>query len=221
MKLRVLNIITSLFITACIVTSCLGEDTVEYDFSTDASITAFSIKDSIVTYYPATTANGKDTTLSFGVLGSDYPFVINHNEGLIYNQDSLPIGTDVSKVVVNITADTYGIYIAAEKDSLWSETDSLNFNNPIHFKILSEYGTFGRTYTAKINVHQQDPDLMTWQKMPCNLDSSIKKQKTVYINGHIYVFAEATEQVTVTSTPTSGIIEWTPLSSIDIPSKAD
>lgn len=221
MKLRVLNIITSLFITACIVTSCLGEDTVEYDFSTDASITAFSIKDSIVTYYPATTANGKDTTLSFGVLGSDYPFVINHNEGLIYNQDSLPIGTDVSKVVVNITADTYGIYIAAEKDSLWSETDSLNFNNPIHFKILSEYGTFGRTYTAKINVHQQDPDLMTWQKMPCNLDSSIKKQKTVYMNGHIYVFAEATEQVTVTSTPTSGIKEWTPLSNIDIPSKAD
>ena len=152
MKLRVLNIITSLFITACIVTSCLGEDTVEYDFSTDASITAFSIKDSIVTYYPATTANGKDTTLSFGVLGSDYPFVINHNEGLIYNQDSLPIGTDVSKVVVNITADTYGIYIAAEKDSLWSETDSLNSRFYQNMELLAVLIPQKSMYTNKIQI---------------------------------------------------------------------
>ena len=131
MKLRVLNIITSLFITACIVTSCLGEDTGEYDFSTDASITAFSIKDSIVTYYPATTANGKDTTLSFGVLGSDYPFVINHNEGLIYNQDSLPIGTDVSKVVVNITADTYGIYAKGYECNIRNENQVVDIFNDI------------------------------------------------------------------------------------------
>ena len=76
MKLRVLNIIVSLFIAACTITSCLDSDVVEYEYSSNASITAFSITDSIVTYYPAV-VNGIDTTLSTGVIGSDYPFIIS------------------------------------------------------------------------------------------------------------------------------------------------
>lgn len=221
MKPRVLNIIFGLFVTACLVTSCLGDDTIEFEFSSDASITGFSIVDSIVTYYPGTTSAGKDTTLSFAVLGSNYPFVINQNEGLIYNQDSLPVGTDVSKVVVDITADTYGIYIAAETDSIWEETDSLNFENPIRFKVMAEIGTYGRTYTAMINVHQQDPDLMAWHKVEGNFPTTISKQKAVYMNGSIHVFAEQDEQVAVTTTKTDDAKTWTPLEAIDIPTKAD
>ena len=117
MKLKVLNIIFSLFVLACGISSCLDSDVVEYEFSSDASITAFSIADSIITSYPAG-VKGKDTTLTFSVVGAKYPFVINQKEGLIYNPDSLPVGTDISKVVVNITADTKGIYIVAEKDSI-------------------------------------------------------------------------------------------------------
>ena len=49
MKLKVLNIIFSLFIMACGISSCLDSDVTEYEFSSDASITAFSIADSIVT----------------------------------------------------------------------------------------------------------------------------------------------------------------------------
>ena len=37
----------------------------------------------------------------------------------IYNVDSLPVGTDISKVVVSIKSDGIGIFIVAEdKDSL-------------------------------------------------------------------------------------------------------
>ena len=67
MKLRVINIIVSLFITACTISSCLDSDVVEFEYSSNASITAFSITDSIVTYYPAV-VNGIDTTLSTGVI---------------------------------------------------------------------------------------------------------------------------------------------------------
>ena len=158
MKLNVLNIVIGMFITACAITSCLDSDVTEYEYSSRASITAFSITDSIVTYHQ-TTIDGKDTTISTSVIGANYPFIINQNEGLIYNSDSLPLGTDVSKVVVDITGDTYGIYIVAENDSLWEEGDSLDFRTPIQLKVMSEIGTFGRTYTAKINVHQQDPEL--------------------------------------------------------------
>lgn len=220
MKLRVLNIITSLFVTACIITSCLNNDTVEFEYSSNASITSFSIPDSIITRCPAV-VNGKDTTLSAAIFGPDYPFVINQSEGLIYNADSLPVGTDVSKVVVDITADTYGIYIVAEQDSLWEAEDSLNFNNPIQFKVVSEMGTWGRTYTAKINVHKQDPDSMTWTRLVGNFDTEIQRQKAVLANGNIYVFAEKEPQIVMTMTGTNNGKTWTAPESIDIPAKAD
>ena len=218
MKLRVLNIIVSLFITACTISSCLDSDVVEYEYSSNASITAFSITDSIITYYPAV-VNGKDTTLSTAVVGAKYPFVINQHEGLIYNPDSLPVGTDVSKVVIGITADTQGIYIVAETDSLWEEKDSLDIKNPIQFKVLAENGSFGRTYTAKINVHQQEPDSLSWSKMASNLDKNIGKQKAVYANKNIYVFAEEESQVVMTCTPDGK--DWSAPTQIDIPAKAD
>ena len=218
MKLRVLNIIVSLFIAACTISSCLDSDVVEYEFSSNASITAFSITDSIVTYYPAV-VDGIDTTLSTAVVGTDYPFVINQNEGLIYNADSLPVGTDVSKVVVDITADTEGIYIVAETDSLWEDTDSLNFEKPIQFKVLAEIGSFGRTYTAKINVHQQEPDSLNWTQMETNFPKTIQKQKAVYANNCIYVFAENDTQVVMTKA-TDGK-NWSEPAAIDITTKAD
>ena len=221
MRLRVLNILVSLFVTTCVITSCLDTDMVEYEYSSNASITSFSIADQIVTYYPGVTSDGIDTTLSVSVSGSDYPFVIDQSTGRIYNQDSLPLGTDVSKVVVSITADTYGIYIVAETDSLWEETDSLDFSNPIQFKVISETGVFGRTYKAEINVHKQDPDSLVWNKVSVGLDTRIQAQKAVYANNNIYVFTEQENQVAMTMTNVSDGKTWTALEEIDIPVKAD
>lgn len=221
MRLRVLNILISAFVTTCIITSCLDTDVVEYEYSSNASITSFSIADQIVTYYPGKTESGEDTTLSVSIQGSDYPFVIDQTLGRIYNQDSLPVGTDVSKVVVSITADSYGIFIAAENDSLWEETDSLDFRNPIHFKVISETGVFGRPYKAEINVHKQDPDSLVWNKVSSNLSTNIQAQKAVYTNNNIYVFAEQENQVAMTMTNASDGKTWTALEEIDIPAKAD
>ena len=219
MKLKVLNIILGLFVAACSITSCLHSDAVEYEFSSNASITAFSITDSIITRYPAV-VNGKDTTLSTAIVGADYPFVINQNEGQIYNPDSLPVGTDVSKVAISITADSY-VYIVAETDSLWEEKDSLNFEKPIQFKVLAENGTFGRTYTAKINVHKQDPEVMGWQKLDGNFSTDITEQKAVYLNNHIYVFAHQDGQTVVTTTESTDGKNWSAPVHIDTPTEAD
>ena len=218
MKLKVLNIIASLFVVTCVITSCLDSDDMVYETNYKSSITAFSF-DSIVTYYPSVTDAGKDTTLSKYVVGSKYPFIIDQIRGEIYNADSLPKGTDVSKVVVNITSEGYYVFIeAGENDSIWVDSDSLDFTNPIQFKVLSEMNTFGQIYTAKINVHQQDPEVMTWTKIT-SLDTDIKAQKAVYANENIFVFTEGETQVAVTSS-TDGK-EWTSLQTIDIPSKAD
>lgn len=212
MKLNVLNIIIGIFIAACTITSCLDSDTLEFEYSSNASITDFSIASDIVTI------NGTDT---FTVAAADYPFIIDQNEGRIYNADSLPINTDVSKVLVNITADTYGIYIVAEQDSLWEETDSLDFNNPINFKVMSESGVFGRTYKVEILVHKQDPDSLVWKKVSSGFDSNILEQKAVYANNNIYVFTEQETQIAMTMMNTADAGTWSSLETIDIPIKAD
>ena len=220
MKLKALNIFIGLFIAACGITSCLDSDYTEYEYSSNSSITAFSITDSIITYYSAV-VDDIDTTLSTAVVGTDYPFVINQNEGLIYNPDSLPVGTDVTKVVVGITADTQGIYIVAETDTLWQETDSLNFEKPVQFKVLSEMGTFGRVYTAKINVHQQDPELLSWKKFESNFNKEITEQKAVYMNNCIYVFGLQNEQAVVTKAQTTDGNTWSEPVRIATPAEAD
>ena len=212
MKLKVLNIIFSLFLAVCTITSCMDLSGEEYEYSSNASITGFAITDSIVTVI------GTDTTT---VLGVYYPFIINQNEGLIYNADSLPVNTDISKVVVNITADTYYIYVVAEQDSLWESTDTLDFRRPIEFKVLAETGVFGRTYKAQINVHQQDPDSLVWRKMTSEFASNIQAQKAVCTNSHIYIFAEQESQIAMTSSKTSDGKNWTQLATINIPVKAD
>lgn len=212
MKLKVLNIIFSLFLAVCTITSCMDLSSEEYEYSSNASITGFAITDSIVTVI------GTDTTT---VLGVYYPFIINQNEGRIYNADSLPVNTDISKVVVNITADTYYIYVVAAQDSLWESTDTLDFRRPIEFKVLAETGVFGRTYKAQINVHQQDPDSLVWRKMTSEFASNIQAQKAVCTNSHIYIFAEQESQIAMTSSKTSDGKNWTQLATINIPVKAD
>lgn len=217
MKLRTLNILASLFITACAITSCLDTSDMDYELSPNTAITKFSIKDSIITNYQ-TVLNGVDTTLTATVVGSNYKFTIDQIEGRIYNADSLPKGTDVSKVVVDITFEGYSVMIQAETDSVWDSKDSLNFEKPIQFKIYPQTGGHYKTYTAQINVHQQDPEEMVWTQMVSNFPC-IQAQKAICLNNDIYVFAEQGNQVAMTMTGNGK--EWTTLQSLNIPTKAD
>ena len=173
--------------------SCLNNEESNVELSSNTSITAFSIEGNINTYYTEKTSAGKDTTITVTISGNNYPFVINQNSRLIYNVDSLPVGTNIKKVVVSISADSQYILIVNQedntKDSLWTSTDSLNFENPIKFKVVSQSGAYGPIYTAKINVHKQEPDSLTWSQVKGNFSgASITKQKAVTFSNRIYVF---------------------------------
>ncbi|WP_455672721.1 DUF6242 domain-containing protein [Phocaeicola sp.] len=222
MKIKFLTVITGLLMAAFMITSCLDNNETETVYSSNASITAFSIGN-IETQYTAN-VNGKDTTLTATVTGTDYPFVIDQGKHLIYNVDSLPVGTDVSKVVANITADTPYIFIVAEEnDSLWTEGDSLNFEKPVFFKVMAYDMSYGDKYEAKINVHNVVPDSLMWSNLNNNNNfagNRIQAQKALYFNNRIYVFAEQTTQVQVTSTAITDGRSWSDLQNLDIPEKA-
>ena len=73
---------------------------------------------------------------------------------------------------------------------------------------------------AKINVHQQNPDSLVWNKINTNFPTEVQKQKAVFANNQIFIFTEQASQVAVTMMEI-GTNEWTALQNIDIPVKAD
>ncbi|MGL5979761.1 MAG: DUF6242 domain-containing protein [Phocaeicola sp.] len=223
MKIKFLTVVT-LLVTTLLASSCLGSDSYNSDYSSDASIVAFSINGKIVTSYPGTTASGADTTYTVTVLGSDYPFAVDQLQRQIYPVDSLPVGTDVSRVVVSITGDTSYLLMEREgrPDTLWVTTDSLNFEKPIRFKVVSNSGKTGNPYTVKMNVHQQDPDSMVWVSMDSKIENeNFTKQKAVAFNDRIYLFADDAGQVQVTSTSITDGIDWTGPRPVDLEELVD
>lgn len=220
MKINFLTVITCLLSAAFLLPSCMDDDYEQLEFSSESSITGFSINN-IETKHTIKT-DGIETTYTTTVKGEDYPFAIDQNRHLIYNVDSLPVGTDIRKVVINVNSDGMGLMIvsqnAEKQDSIWEATDSLNFTQPIRFKAIAMSGAYGPVYTAKINVHQQVPDSMQWQCLSRNFDPTIQEQKAIVLGNKLYVFAQQSNGLAVTSTSIRDGKVWTPLQTIsDLP----
>ena len=86
--------------------SCLGNDDDDvdnsYTYYNDAGIVSFSLG-TMKQYRDTVAKDGSDSTYFVHIVGKSFPFVIDHVKGQIYNPDSLPFRTDVSRVVVTAT----------------------------------------------------------------------------------------------------------------------
>ncbi|MBQ4007697.1 MAG: hypothetical protein II603_04080, partial [Muribaculaceae bacterium] len=132
-----------------------------------------------VQYYGVSTSS---TMVSRFVLGSNSKvlnnldsvfFTIDQDRKIIYNADSLPVGTDVRKLTVSLTfpysvrsaqfrvtngklmKDTTITYSSATKDTI-------DFTGNVLLNIVSRDGLNQATYTVKVNVHQVEPDKLTF-----------------------------------------------------------
>lgn len=190
-------------------TSCLKNDNTDYETTSDAWISAFSIGD-IETRVPGKTAAGKDTTFVYKVTGTDYPFTINQLTNEIYNNDSLPLGTNVKRVLAEITYSYYLSYSKNGQDTVWASTDSLDFSGPVAFKAYAMNGST-RLYTVKLNVHKQDPDSLQWSMVTSNLALPAKaRQKAVYCNNRMYIFVQEGDKVLQVTSSDNGF-NWSAL----------
>lgn len=120
-------------------------------------------------------------------------FAIDLDKALIYNADSLPKGTDIRKLVVNITTDGSSTCELSFKNLngkdtvvnyLTNSTDSINFSDgPVKLHLVSVDQEYSRDYYIHVNVHKIDPDSMAWgQALRRNLPSTFgvpAHQKTV------------------------------------------
>lgn len=120
-------------------------------------------------------------------------FSIDLEKGLIYNADSLPVGTPISRLIPVIT---YADYVtealltvtdaenkSTEIDYLKNPSDSIDFNNKVTLRLTAQNGTSSKLYELKVNVHKLKPDSLSWSdmqqaKLPSRL-SSPRNQKSI------------------------------------------
>ena len=126
-------------------------------------------------------------------------FSIDLNHGVIFNADSLPVGTDVTKLVPVIsyvktasavTLTQSGGKYTGEINYKTNPSDSVDFSGKVTLKITAEDEKTTRTYDIKVNVHKMDPDSLMWDRlavtpMPSRTESP-KQQKTVGYNKTTY-----------------------------------
>lgn len=100
-------------------------------------------------------------------------FSIDLANAKIFNADSLPFGTNVSRLIPVISTPSTASAVQLEyprpgmTDSivnyLTNSTDSIDFSNgPVKLRVVSQSGLVERVYEIKVNVHQVKADTLAW-----------------------------------------------------------
>lgn len=205
MKIKILPVILSVFIISLAVTSCLGSDDDNYEYSSDATVRAFEI-DSIYGVYPK--------------------FTIDQINRRIFNVDSVPFSADTIinkiRIVTLTTASGYEAFYTG--DTIFYMTDSLDLSNtmsglggtPLQMKIYAPDGQTARDYSVEVRIHQQNPDSIVWHKMSGSFSggSVTGKQKSVVLNDALFVYAS---DKTAYTSPVNGEQVFSPVAPTGLP----
>jgi hypothetical protein len=185
----------------CSLSSCLKDNNDEVTYYEDTAVTAFKL--GTLKRQLTTTAKDGVTDSSYTVAynAGDYAFYIDQNLKLIYNPDSLPCGTDASKVIASILSKNGGVIVLNYKDKAgndslvyYNQKDSLNFSKPTQLRVYNMKNTAYREYTVKVNVHQQMGDEMPWNGSSQDALSAVGMRKIVENNGRMFLFGTSNGQ---------------------------
>lgn len=191
---------------ACFV-SCGDSDENVGETSPYAFVRSFSLGN-IRSSYPSFTSKGKDTTIVMTMSMESFPFTIDQVAGAIYNNDSLPYATDVSKVVTNIVVEGVpSIFDEAKNDYVaYKSTDSINFTAPRKMRIYSSDAKYFKDYTVTVNVHKLKPDEMVWNRSVAV--EGVTPRSIVEFGGKMCMFGVKDASPVVATTPLDGEPVW-------------
>ena len=188
MKYRLFAVFSVFFAVLGFV-SCFSDDD-EVELSRDCIITSISMG-TLNRGLPTKTADGRDSTYWVSVTGSLYPLHIDHYRGLIYNTDSLPKGTDVSKVVFSAANASSSITVRSlysGQDTIFVKTDSLDCRVSRILTVHATDGVSKRSYVLTVNVHQEEGDSSNWKQMgPYSAFQGVTEMKATAAFGKLYV----------------------------------
>lgn len=209
MRIKFLSVIVSFLMASVTLSSCLKSEE-NYELSSDATIHAFAI----------------DT-----IHGKNYDFTIDQLNRVIYNRDSLPVGSDtiIDRILIKTMDVTGWVTYGSPVDTLFVTTDSINLkpamNNSIgmKFKVRAADGVTMREYTLKVNVHLQNPDSLAWTDMQTKgsiFSNAVNegKQKAIVLGGDLLVYTSTTLAYKTSTAPDK--YNWSKLVVTGLPADA-
>ena len=160
-----------LVISILMLSSCLKDNEVNTVYYEDTALSSFSLGTLKCTVHTKS-STGEDSTYTANVVGSSFAFSIDQQRGLVYNLDSLPQNTDVSRAICTATVKNAGSILInlhtkdGQRDSLvlYSSTDSIDFSKPVEFRVYNQSGSSFRKYMVEVRVHQQNGDDFHWSQ---------------------------------------------------------
>jgi len=142
--------------------SCLKDDN---SYKTpQAAITSFTIGYYNVSFHDMNKW-GRDTLVYVREGGVMYPMTIDQVNNRIFNTDSMAYGSNLTKV----TSTVYGTGTVGFRylddpaiTYLWKSSDSIDFTRGLQFVVVSNDGSYTRTYDVQVNVRKVFPDSLLW-----------------------------------------------------------
>ena len=168
----------------------------------------------------------QNTNVTFSAV--DYEMTINQRTNNIENRDSLPYGSQLSRVIATIHFDGSTLaYREKGSNSEWTSynaTDSLDLTKPLELFLTSNDNQSSRIYTLKVNVHQQEGDSLFWKQCDNNVAelTDMTDMKAFVLKDKLFVLGQKTSGITLaerSSTETEG--EWTETLVTDLPATTD
>jgi hypothetical protein len=199
----VCGVLTAMLLLA----SCMKSKDNSASLYKDTAITSFSLgtmKRSVHT----TSSTGADSVYKVNVAGSDYKFSIDQLNHRIFNVDSLPIGTEVSKVLCSVTALNNGSVFVEdlkEEGTLLFYSDSLDFSVPRTFRVYASDGKSYESYRVEVNVHKEEAETFTWmihEEAPAL--ATFTGMKAFTVQGELYVFGSTSDGKTMVYSSVDG-----------------
>ena len=180
-------------------TSCLGSSDDNFEYSPDAQIYSFSMSSR------GDTLNLLNTTA----------FTIDQVNGKIFNKDPMPYLFHVDSVVLNISSSStlnpfsqVVLTLSDESDNpfYWSASDSVAINQLLQITTTAPDGKTTKKYDFQLNIFQEDPYVLTWERRDDYLAIPPTDQKTIMLNERFITYY--TTGTTVGAASSTDGIDW-------------
>ncbi|MBR2369092.1 MAG: hypothetical protein IKA83_02940 [Paludibacteraceae bacterium] len=116
----------------------------------------------------------------------DVKFTIDTVACLIFNEDSISYGCDLSKLLP-VPVSYESLNSIKVNDESWNYKDSIDMSSPITISTVAGNKKRSATYTVTLNKHKIEPDSIIWQESYIN-EYNITSINSCEYNKQIYVF---------------------------------
>lgn len=207
-----------------LLTSCFKDDEVvldDYCYITNVSL------GTLKRWNQTTDSLGNPVSYLTSYSANTFQMTIDQRAEVIENRDSLLYGTDLSAALVTITFQgaTMLYRPAADSTAEWtaySSKDSMDLRQPLHLLVVSNDGASNRTYTLRLNVHQQEGDSLYWT----HRDSAVAQLEGMeamhaeVLGDELHVLGRTDQGIVLATRPVTGGSEGWVRRTTDLPADA-